>query len=149
MKCPKCASEETSKVYVTDLNWHVGHQRCNNCGHQDDWGLFCDPPVLVSQFIAHENQKMEDLEKIIKDYFTEVQHGKIIVTFPEGNCNVHLSKTYEGLGDWVSFKTLSWLSKILGTEEINLRNEHYREGCDTCDWGSEHEVDIVCLNIKR
>ena len=45
MKCPKCESKNTKKVSVIDPKWHVGHQRCNECGFQDDWGLFCDPPL--------------------------------------------------------------------------------------------------------
>lgn len=147
MRCPKCSSTDTKKVYVNDPNWHIGHQRCQSCRYQDSWGLFCDPPMPIES--SPENKKMEDLEKTITDYFMETQKGKITVTFLDDTCTVHLSKMYEGLGDWVSFKNLSWLSKTLGTEEINLKNEYYQPGCDTCDWGSEHEVDIVCLNIKK
>lgn len=45
MKCPKCNSANTRKVWVHEPNWHVGHEICKDCGHQDHWGLFCDPPI--------------------------------------------------------------------------------------------------------
>jgi len=47
MKCPKCKSSRTRKVWVHESNWHVGHQICQDCGHQDDWLLFCDPPIII------------------------------------------------------------------------------------------------------
>lgn len=48
MKCPKCNSLDTKKVYVSDPNWHVGHQRCQNalCKYQGHWGEFCEPPLI-------------------------------------------------------------------------------------------------------
>lgn len=46
MKCPQCNSTNTKKVSVIDVKWHVGHERCNECGYQDDWGKFCTPPIL-------------------------------------------------------------------------------------------------------
>ena len=33
------------KVSVLDAKWRSGHERCKTCGHQDDWGAFCDPPL--------------------------------------------------------------------------------------------------------
>lgn len=49
MKCPKCNSADTKKVYVSDPSWHVGHQRCQNplCKYQGDWLEFCEPPIII------------------------------------------------------------------------------------------------------
>ena len=47
MKCPKCKSENTKRVYSGDPNWHMGHQRCKECNYQDDWGEFLDPPFRI------------------------------------------------------------------------------------------------------
>ena len=66
---------------------------------------------------------------------------------PEVPNTSHLKKMYQGLGSWISFENLNWLSNLLGTEKINIRNEHYRRGCDSCDWGSEHNADIICQEI--
>jgi hypothetical protein len=95
----------------------------------------------------------KELSEEIKNYFDKVgeehfEKPKTTVTFNDKTCTVHIQKMYHGLGNMVSFKALNWLSDKLGTEEINLRNEYYREGCDTCDFGSSHEVDIVCTNIN-
>lgn len=53
MKCPKCNSTDTKKVYVSDPKWHIGHQRCQNplCKYQGDWLEFCDPPIVFKQVI--------------------------------------------------------------------------------------------------
>jgi len=49
MKCPKCNSKDTKKVYVSDPEWHVGHQRCQSalCKYQGDWLEFCEPPIII------------------------------------------------------------------------------------------------------
>lgn len=47
MKCPRCKSNNTKKVSVTDRKWKIGHQRCKDCGHQDVWEKFCDPPFEI------------------------------------------------------------------------------------------------------
>jgi len=49
MKCPKCNSKDTRKVWVHEPNWHMGHQICLNplCKHQGDWLLFCEPPIII------------------------------------------------------------------------------------------------------
>jgi lipocalin len=53
MKCPKCNSSDTKKVYVSDPEWHIGHQRCQNplCKYQGDWLEFCDLPIVFKQVI--------------------------------------------------------------------------------------------------
>lgn len=48
MKCSKCKSNNTKKVYVSDPNWHMGHERCQDCKYQDDWGEFCEPPLILN-----------------------------------------------------------------------------------------------------
>ncbi len=37
MKCPKCKSNDTKKVYVMNKNWKPGHQICNNCNYRANW----------------------------------------------------------------------------------------------------------------
>lgn len=46
---------------------------------------------------------------------------------------------------FLDFKTLVKLSKIFGTEEIDV--DHYSEkGCDTCDYGSKYGHEISIFN---
>lgn len=47
MKCPKCKSTDTKKVSVSSPNWKIGAQQCQQCGHQDHWGEFCEPPLRI------------------------------------------------------------------------------------------------------
>lgn len=51
MKCPKCKSTNTRKVWVHEPNWHVGHEICKDCSHQDNWLLFYDPPIVIKSVI--------------------------------------------------------------------------------------------------
>lgn len=96
---------------------------------------------------------IKDLSKDIKDYFEGISESyekptiEVDINADKKTCTVHISKMYQGLGKLVSFKALSWLSDQLGTDEIDLENEDYRGGCESCDWGSEHSVDIECKNI--
>jgi len=97
---------------------------------------------------------IKDLSKDIKEYFEGLSESyekpNIEVDFNEKNktCTVHIAKMYHGLGKLVSFKALTKLSQLLGTDEIDLENDSYRGGCESCDWGSEHSVDIECKNIS-
>ena len=108
----------------------------------------------------------EELSKHIVDYFATYDdkenylsksHRKITVEFTEdtsllGNktetCHVRLEKMYRGLGNWAGYENLKWLASVLGTDHIDLKGEYYRAGCDTCDYGSQHTVTIVCKDIK-
>lgn len=96
-------------------------------------------------------EKIKNLTEEIRKYFLaqEINHTNrnVDVSFKGSTCIIYLSKMYEGLGDWVSYKNLNHLSKLLKTNNINLQNEFYAEGCESCDWGSLHKVDIVCSNI--
>lgn len=47
MKCPKCKSTDTGKVSVRSENWKIGAQQCMQCGYQDHWGEFCEPPIRI------------------------------------------------------------------------------------------------------
>lgn len=51
MKCPKCGNPDTKKVYVSDPNWHVGHQRCQSalCKYQGDWLEFCGFSIVSEE----------------------------------------------------------------------------------------------------
>ena len=100
----------------------------------------------MKQLISEEKQK--ELSEKIEKYFMETgEGGTVTVSFNQDICTVHLSKMYRGLGNWISFKNMNWLSKLFDTDLINVRNEHYREGCESCDWGSEHSADLICQKI--
>jgi hypothetical protein len=92
----------------------------------------------------------EEIESFIEGFSESYESPTITVRIDvyDKTCTIHISKMYEGLGRMTSFKALSGLADKLGTDEINLENEDYRSGCDSCDWGSEHSVDIVCKNIN-
>lgn len=97
---------------------------------------------------------IKELSKDIQEYFEGISESyekptiKVDINEEKKTCTVSISKMYQGLGKLVSFKALSKLSELLGTDEIDLENESYHEGCESCDWGSEHSVDIVCKNIN-
>lgn len=90
----------------------------------------------------------QEIESYIEGLSESYDDPTIKVSFADKTCTIHISKMYRGLGKMISFKALSHLSELLGTDEIDLDNENYRGGCESCDWGSEHSVDIVCKNIK-
>jgi hypothetical protein len=66
MKCPKCQSEDTKKVYLSDPKWKAGHQRCQKCLHQDDWGAFCTPPIVIETSVILEKPEISYCEKCNK-----------------------------------------------------------------------------------
>lgn len=89
----------------------------------------------------------KEIESLMMGFSESYETPKLTVKFDDKTCTIHISKMYQGLGKMISFKALTKLSDVLGTDEIDLENEHYRGGCESCDWGSEHSVDIVCKNI--
>lgn len=94
----------------------------------------------------------EKLSKTIIEHFNKISSGydDLITTilFEDKICSIKLKKMYQGLGDLVSFENLTWLSKLLNTDKINLKDEFYNRGCDSCDYGSTQSVTIVCEDIK-
>jgi hypothetical protein len=107
----------------------------------------------MNKDIFNTNISRDEISKQIETYFDEqAKKGynsvTVKVTFADKNCTVTISKMYEGLGNLVSFANMQWLSTLLGTDKIDLRNEYYREGCETCDYGSEQSVDFFCQDIQ-
>jgi hypothetical protein len=45
----------------------------------------------------------------------------------------------------INFKTLSVLSRIVGTEEIDI-DDYANSGCESCDFGSDYGHTIQILN---
>lgn len=54
--------------------------------------------------------------------------------------HIHYSQMYEIAG-LKMFPMMLRISEILKTENIS-HEEHYRGGCETCDYGSESELDL-------
>lgn len=103
-------------------------------------------------FKSDSSNKRDEIKKKIEDYFDEqgkkyYSAVKVTVSFDNTTCTVGLSKMYHGLGALISFANMKWLSDLLGTEKIDIRNEDYSLGCDSCDYGSSHSVDFVCQDI--
>lgn len=103
-------------------------------------------------FKSVSSDKRDEIKKKIEEYFDEqgkkdYSAVKVTVYFDSTTCTVGLSKMYHGLGALVSFANMKWLSDLLGTEKIDIRNEDYSPGCDSCDYGSSHSVDFVCQDI--
>ena len=103
----------------------------------------------MNKDVFKKEDKRVELKKKIVEYFEEqskkdYSHVDVEVRFDDKTCVVGLSKMYHGLGALVSFANMKWLSDLLGTDKIDLQNEDYRPGCDTCDYGSEHSVEFVC-----
>jgi len=97
---------------------------------------------------TQNSDKRVYLETQIRERMLANGADECTVSFLDGTCTVSVSKMYLGLGDLVSFANMKWLSELLGTEAIDLRNEFYREGCETCDYGSEHSVNFVCRKVN-
>ena len=104
-----------------------------------------------------EDQKKKALSEAIEDYFknnctgySRLEEGNVKLTFDKDDtrCVIHLEKMYKDIGDWVNFERLTWLSKLLNTQNINLGQSRYTRGCDTCDYGSRDEIDITCDDIN-
>ena len=95
-----------------------------------------------------KSKKSLGLLEEIKTYFVERGAKNVLVIVQGTTCTIHLSKMYQGLGKLISFQNLNWLAYLLGTEKIDLENDTYTPGCESCDWGSQHSVDIVCRDIK-
>lgn len=92
-----------------------------------------------------------EIEKYFEDrckYLYEKIKIKVSFSKNDSHCVIHLEKMYEGIAEFTSFKDLTWISNLLGTEEINLKNNSFSGGCETCDYGSSDEVDIVCFKVK-
>ena len=94
-----------------------------------------------------------ELEKLITDHFcnngrapTRLEDAEIEVAFYQDTVTVTLKKMYSGIAEWVNFDDMSFLSDLLKTKNINLQNEYYSGGCESCDFGSSNSIDIVCSN---
>ena len=91
--------------------------------------------------------------KKIKDLLKEKGPTSVTVSFEDGKaganstCRVHITKSYGGVGSICSFAVMKAFSDLLKTEEINIENEDSTPGCETCDYGSYDECDLVCYNI--
>ena len=64
----------------------------------------------------------------------------------EKEVRLDLSCMYE-MGDFVNFDFLSLISEKLGTKKIDLENEYYQPGCESCDYGSVSSVTIVAKDV--
>lgn len=56
-----------------------------------------------------------------------------------------LSAMYS-LGGFMTFELLCKVSELLQTKSIDLKDEYYSPGCETCDYGSSAEATIVIRN---
>ncbi len=96
----------------------------------------------------------EQVIKEVTEYFTSQSRSlgddfKMSVTFPDDTtCVVYLKQMYEGIGKLASFANLNYLSKLLNTEKIDICDENYTSGCETCDYGSSSSLYIECKKIK-
>lgn len=53
-----------------------------------------------------------------------------------------------GLGKVATFATMKWLSELLNTEKIDIKDQHHTPGCDTCDYGSTDSASLVCYDVR-
>jgi len=90
----------------------------------------------------------------IKEYIKDKNPTSVEVSFEDGKtgafstCRTKIRKSYGGVGAICSFATMKFFSDLLGTEEINIENEYHEDGCESCDYGSYDECDLVCYNIE-
>ncbi len=98
--------------------------------------------------------KIEEKQEFIKNEFQKYidnnlsNEYRINFTFEDNNCEIYFEKEYNGIEDMVSFETILFLSKILGTSKININDEDFTGGCETCDYGSRHRATFICKDIK-
>lgn len=85
-----------------------------------------------------EEEKLEIKTKIAeilsKDYDSEPH--EIVVR----DGVIELERMYQYVT--VTFKQLTEIAKVLGTDEINLSNGESYGGCESCDYGSSYTVEL-------
>ncbi len=99
--------------------------------------------------------KVEEVKEYFKSKDRYVVNGYgmgctdvAVDVFTDGSTyTIHLQKMYEGIGYLVSLKNLEGLSKILGTDRIDIGDEDYSSGCSTCDYGSSSTITLRCYGV--
>jgi len=95
----------------------------------------------------------DSVTKKIKHYLSKWPLSKVEIIFDDGEsgafstCRIKMRQSYGGVGTICSFATMKFFSDLLKTEEINIENEYHQDGCESCDYGSYDECDLVCYNI--
>lgn len=95
------------------------------------------------------NDKVEFIVSEFNKYVESLSdHYEVNYKFEKTSCEISFKKEYSGIEEMVSFDTILFLSKLLGTSKINIDNEDFVGGCETCDWGSRHSAVFICKDIK-
>lgn len=93
-----------------------------------------------------------ELHSHVKSIFgigkSSLSYDSVKCKFEDNNSTlvIELQKMYEHVK--VRFEHLEKLSKLLGTQNINLGNREVSSGCPTCDFGSSYRVSIYIMNVK-
>lgn len=70
------------------------------------------------------------------------------IDFKKKDITIKVSCMYQGLGAFISFEFLSEISELLGTKKIDIRDQWYESGCETCDYGSSDNATILIRGAK-
>lgn len=90
------------------------------------------------------------IEANIIDYFTNKSKQitvNVIFDLENNICSIHLKKENDDILDFVKFQDLNFIFKLLNTEKIDVKDEFYSSGCETCDFGAKSEVKILAYDI--
>jgi len=91
---------------------------------------------IASEIKTYLKSKSRDYRSIAED---------VEVSFDGNTCTVRAESMYELRG--LSFQDMKWFSELLKTEKINVRDEGYSPGCESCDFGSSAWWELECLEV--
>ena len=76
----------------------------------------------------------EEIKAVIDLSDSAYRDPKVEITRSSGLVQIHAEQMYEYLP--LTFKTLSALSELFGTKNIDEISRGAESGCESCDWGS-------------
>lgn len=90
-------------------------------------------------------QRVKDIVAAGKSIDADLDDLKVEVTRKGDEVRIHAERMYEYLP--LTFATLTALSELLGTRDIDDVSRYHSDGCETCDYGSCYEWTLVAKNV--
>lgn len=84
----------------------------------------------------------------IINFMVQLGADKCEVFYMDNQCIVSVSKKSNSLGRIASFNSMGFLSKILGTDKIDLGDKAHTRGCKSCNFGALSSIEFKCYDIS-
>lgn len=104
---------------------------------------------VMTENETNPSQTIEQFTEIIQKYFQSKQKWSDVITFlikKNNTYHLSISKMYNYVD--INFEDLEFLSKLFNTKIINFAHGVSWEGCETCNHGSNYELNIT-IEIKK